>query len=288
MLPYRHVAAQKALSQQQFCQPADPPSLRTIAPQLPTAHAPSSTPVVAHWQSQWHNGRLFVFDFSSRSWLATSTNNLSPHLFFNPSTRHEERSEVWISQVHGTHYLYTMRDDHGVLAFKVEPQVARPPLHPPEPSVLGKRAISREVPTPPPAKKSKTSKANGPTRIRKDRRVHTPVYQDVWKRIFELSDPAMLFTYEKVSPDFLHALEYSHIWRHAMRHHFGPDLPPTPSGITDRQYADLLSGQGCMRCHEPKARKTYWAFLRRWCTKCFSQKIIKVRLTSLFFVPANI
>ncbi|KAK7607184.1 hypothetical protein BKA81DRAFT_359109 [Phyllosticta paracitricarpa] len=256
------------------CEAAEPP-LRTLAPQRPpSTHSPSA-PVIAHWQAQWHNGRLFIYDASSPGWLEIPTHNLRPQHFFNPTTYHEERSDVWLSKVQGNHYLYTMRDDHGVLAFKVEPQVARPPHHPPGPSVLGKRAITREAPTPPPAKKPKPSKANGPTRIRKDRRVHTPVYQDVWKRIFELSDPAMLFTYEKVSSEFLQALGYSHIWRHAMRHHFGPNLPPTPSGITDRQYADLLSGQGCMSCREPKARKTYWAFLRRWCTKCFGEKIIK-------------
>lgn len=238
--------------------------------------------VIARWSAQWHNGHLFLRD-PIRGYIEISPQVIPPQSFFNDSTYHDERSDIWLSQVEHAQYLYTVREDHGILAFKVQPQLARPTLPPPE-TVLGKRAISNDLSTPPPPPKKTRPmvKHSGPTRIRKDRRVQTPVYDDVWKRIFELSDPAMLFTYEKVNKAFRGALTtYSHIWKNSMVDHFGDDLPDTPKDLQDRQYADLLSGQGCMSCREPKARKTYWAFLRRWCTKCFSEKVIKVRCNIL-------
>ncbi|KAF4540271.1 F-box domain containing protein [Lasiodiplodia theobromae] len=261
-------------------------------PQSEVTAAPSSLPLafrpptasrndarlaaIAHWSAQWHNGHLFLRD-PIRGYIEISPQVIPPQSFFNDSTYHDKRSDVWLSQVEHAQYLYTVREDHGILAFKVQPQTARPTLPAPE-AVLGKRALSSELstPPPPPKKTRATVKHAGPTRIRKDRRVQTPVYDDVWKRIFELSDPAMLFTYERVNKAFRGALAtYSHIWKNSMVDHFGEDLPETPKDLQDRQYADLLSGQGCMSCKEPKARKTYWAFLRRWCTKCFSEKVIK-------------
>ncbi|EOD44617.1 hypothetical protein UCRNP2_8670 [Neofusicoccum parvum UCRNP2] len=274
MQPFHCTASTYSRPQSDASAAASALSLAYRSPAVPRGDVRQSA--IARWSAQWHNGHLFLRD-PIRGYIEISPQVIPPQSFFNDSTFHDERSDIWLSQVDHAQYLYTVREDHGILVFKVQPQLARPTLPAPE-TVLGKRALSNELstPPPPPKKTRATVKHSGPTRIRKDRRVQTPVYDDVWKRIFELSDPAMLFTYEKVNKAFRGALTtYSHIWKNSMIDHFGEELPETPKDLQDRQYADLLSGQGCMSCREPKARKTYWAFLRRWCTKCFSEKVIK-------------
>lgn len=62
-------------------------------------------------------------------------------------------------------------------------------------------------------------------------------------------------------------------------YNYGPDHPPPPPGLTEQQYADLLVGTGCQNrgCNDKKARKTYWAFQRRWCDSCLKKNVIMVR-----------
>ncbi|KAF2085927.1 hypothetical protein K490DRAFT_67214 [Saccharata proteae CBS 121410] len=232
-------------------------------------------------QMQWTSGRLFL-RHPAGYWLPQNPQLLPPSHFFNHSTVFNLYSSTYISNFNGQVYLYIMPAEYGNMAFKVAPQppqASRPDSSSPAPDMMDvqKRKHRLDDTPQPPTKKPKVQSApKKMTRLRKDRPVQSDIYEDVWCRIMEFSDPAMLFTMKKIGPQFSQSLrKYQHIWRNSAENYYGSDLPPTPAGLEHYQFADLLAGQGCMSCGDSRARKPYWAFLRRWCEKCFCSKTMK-------------
>jgi hypothetical protein len=137
----------------------------------------------------------------------------------------------------------------------------------------------------PQSKKAKTDRAfripvqnpklPKPTKFRRGRHVKADVNLDVWNTIYEYTDPGQLLEMRTKIPDCYQALsDYPKIWKRSRAYHY-PDLPDPPSGLTEFQFADLRHGLGCQSCKTKSTRKTYWAFLRRWCKKCWDLKTIK-------------
>jgi hypothetical protein len=101
---------------------------------------------------------------------------------------------------------------------------------------------------------------------------------DCWFTILSFSDPAQLLEMRIGIPSCFHFLrDNPTLWKHSRNYHYGSDLPEPPSELTEFQYADLRHGHGCQdhTCTASSTRKTYWAFLRRWCKKCLQDKIYK-------------
>lgn len=153
-------------------------------------------------------------------------------------------------------------------SFSRTPSV-RPPRN------LGGRPRGRK---PPAAKIPKTPK--GPMRFQKNRPVKAAVNVDVWENILSFCPPDFLLQAREISSTFRSVLKAdSHIWKTSRVSHFGHDMPDPPSGLSEPQYIDLLTGTGCQArgCGDKKARKTYWAFQKRLCMKCFQQAFLPVR-----------
>ena len=121
----------------------------------------------------------------------------------------------------------------------------------------------------------------GSTILRKTKPVKTWIDMDAWQWIFEFCSLEFLLKARMVCSGFRHALQSPLIWQKARLNNFGPTHPPCPPSLTEMQYADLLTGLGCQAkgCKNKKARKTYWAFQRRWCDVCLHQQVIEVLLT---------
>lgn len=161
-----------------------------------------------------------------------------------------------------------MPSGYGDVAFRVTPQAPNANMGR-DIDKTPKRASSADLPKP---KRAKV----GPTRLRKGNDVKTSVPMDVWAVIFEYSEPKVLFQMRRVSRAFADLLSYESVWKKCRIHHYGSRLPPPPAGLKEHQYLDLLEGQGCMACDNKATRKTYWAYLARWCEKCFTNKTLKV------------
>lgn len=124
---------------------------------------------------------------------------------------------------------------------------------------------------------TKTNQQKGPTRLRTNRPVAAEIPLDVWGLVLPYCPLDFLFKARLISKNFEHRLSYESTWRNTRIKNYGPDMPGPPDGLSEMQYANLLVGQGCMCCGDKKARKTYWAFLRRWCSKCLKVKVTLVR-----------
>lgn len=122
---------------------------------------------------------------------------------------------------------------------------------------------------------SKPTKA--PTKLRQDRPVMARIPIDVWQTILGFCKPAFLLKARQVSSSFKTALSFDSAWKTARLRMYGRDHPDPPTGISEMQYADLLTGVGCQsRDCEGKPRRTYWAFQRRWCEPCLAQNVVSV------------
>jgi hypothetical protein len=96
---------------------------------------------------------------------------------------------------------------------------------------------------------------------------------DCWFTLLSFSDPAQLLEMRRTIPSCYHFLrDNPALWKHSRNYHYGNDLPEPSSELTEFQYADLRHDHGCQSCHTPNTRKTYWAFLRRWCKECLKKK----------------
>ena len=149
------------------------------------------------------------------------------------------------------------------------------------PRNLGGRPRGRK---PLPPKKSKTPK--GPARFQKNHPVKAAVIVDVWENILSFCPPDFLLKARTVSSTFRSVLkDDSPIWKISRLSHFGPDMPNPPSGLSEPQYADLLTGTGCQTrgCSSKKTRKTYWAFQKRLCMRCFEQMFTPVSISDSLF-----
>jgi len=117
-----------------------------------------------------------------------------------------------------------------------------------------------------------------PPRSRKIKLPSKGVDLDCWFTILSFSDPAqLLLMRSKISSCYRFLNSNPMLWKHSRTYHYGNDLPEPPSELTEFEYADLRHDHGCMfwDCKTPNTRKTYWAFLRRWCKPCLGRETIK-------------
>lgn len=135
---------------------------------------------------------------------------------------------------------------------------------------------------PRPAKPFKTPK--GPMRFQKNHPVKAAVNVDIWENILSFCPPDFLLKARTVSSTFRSVLkDDSPIWKISRVKYFGSDMPDPPSGLSEPQYADLLTGTGCQKrgCTSKKTRKTYWAFQRRLCLDCFHLAFLPVSISNI-------
>ena len=109
-----------------------------------------------------------------------------------------------------------------------------------------------------------------------NRPVQVDIPLDVWRHILTYCSLSFLLKVKDTSRDFHEVLGREAIWKRTRYNNYGPDHPDPPTGLTESQYADLLVGVGCQNkgCNDTKARKTYWAFQRRWCDSCMRKNVI--------------
>lgn len=113
-------------------------------------------------------------------------------------------------------------------------------------------------------------------RLRKGKSSTKGVDLDCWFTILTFSDPAQLLEMRsKIASCHRFLRDNPKLWIHSRKYYFANELPDPPSDLTEFQYAHLRHGHGCMKCHAPNTRKTYWAFLRRWCKGCLQEKTMK-------------
>ncbi|KAH7125309.1 hypothetical protein B0J11DRAFT_301931 [Dendryphion nanum] len=123
-----------------------------------------------------------------------------------------------------------------------------------------------------------TQKANAPkpTKLRRGKTLSKGVDLDCWFTILSFSDPAQLLEMRsKIASCYRFLRNNPALWKHSRSYYYGDDLPNPTKEINEFQYAQLRHGHGCMSCGAPSTRKTYWAFLRRWCKACLQSKTIK-------------
>ena len=119
----------------------------------------------------------------------------------------------------------------------------------------------------------------GQTRLQKNHPIKATVNVDVWENILVFCPPEFLLKARSISRTFRSMLkDDSLIWERARVKYFGPDLPEPPLGLSEPQYADLLTGSGCQTpgCTSSKTRKTYWAIQKRLCVECFQKTFVPV------------
>jgi len=115
-----------------------------------------------------------------------------------------------------------------------------------------------------------------PAKFRKGVPLSKSVDLDCWFTILRFSDPAQLLEMRtKIASCYRFLRDNPMLWKHSRTFYYNGTLPDLPSELTEFQYAHLRHGHGCMSCHTPSTRKTYWAFLRRWCKTCLQEKTIK-------------
>lgn len=130
----------------------------------------------------------------------------------------------------------------------------------------------RETPLPP-------RQPKGALRLRVSHPVKAFLPPEIWKLILEQSSPALLLRARALSRSFYNVLTYGSeqsTWTAARKLTYGDHHPDPPTGVDEIQYADLLEGHGCQSCKNVKTRKTYWAFLRRWCESCLNDRVVPV------------
>ncbi|KAF2266644.1 hypothetical protein CC78DRAFT_566714 [Lojkania enalia] len=115
-----------------------------------------------------------------------------------------------------------------------------------------------------------------PTRLRRGKPLSKGIDLDSWFTILRFSDPAQLLEMRtKIASCYRFLRDNPTLWKHSRNYYYGETLPDPPSELTEFQYAHLRHGHGCMSCGTTATRKTYWAFLRRWCKNCLQAKVIR-------------
>lgn len=127
-----------------------------------------------------------------------------------------------------------------------------------------------------------------PTKLRKGKTLFQGVDLDCWFNILSFSDPAQLLEMRsKIAFCFRFLQRHPALWKHSRSYYYGDELPDPPSELNEFQYAQLRHGHGCMSCGAKSTRKTYWAFLRRWCKTCLQSKTMKEHDAVALFKGAN-
>ena len=127
------------------------------------------------------------------------------------------------------------------------------------------------------------------TVLRVNRPVEARLPMDVWNRILNYCKPDLLVKLRLVSQGFRDAISNDIIWKDSLIQEFGPLLPEPPQGLSYMHYANLLTSNGCQACHEErrgKARRTYWAFQRRYCEPCLTERVVFVCFPNFMVVEA--
>ncbi|KAG9232512.1 hypothetical protein BJ875DRAFT_505967 [Amylocarpus encephaloides] len=99
---------------------------------------------------------------------------------------------------------------------------------------------------------------------------------DLWMRVFEFAPPSFLKKARLVSRSWKAAIDqFDSIFVNCRKENFGFDMPEPPTGMTERQYGDLLGGKGCQEpgCINRQATRTYWSWSKRWCAECWERAI---------------
>lgn len=148
------------------------------------------------------------------------------------------------------------------------------------PIVKTTNPVRRKLPTPKTSRISFRNKAV----LRASKPIVASIPIDVWQVIFAFCPPRFLIKARSVCRVFKRALEYNKTWEDARWTTYGPKCPGPPAGLTEMQFADLISGIGCQdgSCSNEKCRKIYWAFQRRWCEKCLVKKVTTLPPQSTF------
>lgn len=116
-----------------------------------------------------------------------------------------------------------------------------------------------------------------PTKFRRGKVISKHIDLDTWFTIMRFSNPAQLLEMRtKIASCYRFLRHNPMLWKYSRDYYYRENpLPDPPSELTEFQYAHLRHGHGCMSCRTPSTRKTYWAFLRRWCKTCLHAKTIK-------------
>ena len=124
----------------------------------------------------------------------------------------------------------------------------------------------------------------GPVKFSPRYPLTTVMNLDAWKCIFEQCHPSFLLKARTISKDFRYVLDYDKVWEAARLNTYGKECPPPPPGLTEWQYADLLTDIGCQAkgCTDKRARKVYWIAQRRWCETCWKQRTLSNDAISTF------
>lgn len=83
------------------------------------------------------------------------------------------------------------------------------------------------------------------TVFRTSRPILTRSPLDVWRDIFAQCPLEFLIKARAVCRDFRVILSSEVVWKQIRLRNYGPDCPDPPPGMTEMQYADLLTGRGC-------------------------------------------
>ncbi|KAI9845479.1 MAG: hypothetical protein M1837_004817 [Sclerophora amabilis] len=121
----------------------------------------------------------------------------------------------------------------------------------------------------------KPKKAHGPTRLRKGRGVVSEVPIDVWHAILSHCPARFLAKARRINHEFKHILSYESAWTRNRLQNHGDDTPGPLEGMREDEHANLIEGLGCMDCGNPKTRKPYWVWQKRWCLECWGKNTIK-------------
>jgi hypothetical protein len=100
--------------------------------------------------------------------------------------------------------------------------------------------------------------------------------QDLWMLILEFTPPSFLRKARLLNKEFKSMVDqYESIFVNQRKANYGEDMPDAPTGLTQRQYNDLLGGKGCLErgCDDEKASRTHWSWAKRWCWNCWKSKI---------------
>lgn len=142
-----------------------------------------------------------------------------------------------------------------------------------------------------PRKHPQIKQQTKPTRLNPKRPVQHPPTGDAWYIILGFSPPKLLIQLkdcegewaEKMTRQngptiFQDILQKSTVWKTARINEYGFDHPNPPPGLSEYQYANLLTKSGCQsKGCDKQARTVYWAFLQRWCTGCLISNTVEVR-----------
>ena len=102
---------------------------------------------------------------------------------------------------------------------------------------------------------------------------------ELWEIIFSNAHPRVLLAMQNVCWRTRSILQSDKVWKRARLQVMGDDAPGPLPGLNERQFNELLHGQGCAFqnsvCGRTVTRKVYWPFMLRLCDDCFLERTQK-------------